>query len=64
MIQKSRDNAVSKNKDTKVKLDSYCLERKYDPLSGHNQIEDNWRSNNLYRGKHLGGSLMAQMRKK
>ena len=44
---KPRDNAVSKKKDMKVKLEVYCLNRKYDPESAHNQIEDNWKDKEL-----------------
>ena len=56
-VTKPRDNAVSKKKDIKVKLDAYRLERKYDATSAHNQIEDHWKSNGLDRGKAFGGKF-------
>ena len=39
-VTKPRNNAVSKKKDIKEKLEAYHLNRKYDPTSACNKTED------------------------
>jgi len=56
-VTKPRDNAVSKKKDIKEKLEAYHLNRKYDPTSACNKIEDHWKSKGLDRGKAFGGKF-------
>ena len=55
--KKPRDDAHVKLGKSTTKIDAYCLSRKEDPDSTHNQIEDCWKFRGLDRGKAHGGQF-------
>ena len=56
-VTRPRDRLNQKKKDIKETLDAYCLGRKRDPNSIHNQVEDYWKTKGMDRGKAFGGKF-------